>query len=219
VKKNSVTPWEYRPCAKLRQGTKKPLLYRTPAAAKLVFFILLSVSVFIFGFWFLAAAALILILFSLNARILPWQLLRGSAPLLVLCVGIFIFRAIEFFPPGINTAGLAEGGNFCLRMVISFASGALLFSTVTPGEIQRSLSALDKVPGLQRLRISTGISLMLGFIPAFFRLWEDTETAWISRGGKNNLNRYITLMPLVIEALMEKAAITAAAMESRGFFI
>lgn len=215
----SSTPWEYKPYRQTCANQKKPLLYKTPAGVKLIFMFLFSAGVFISSAIFLPVAVLFLIVLSVNTGILPWRLLKGSAPLLVLCAGIFVLKTIEFSPLSINTGGLIEGSFFCLRMVISFAIGALLFATTTMTEIQKFLSFLEKVPGLQKFSINLLLPLMLGFIPRFFAIWEDTELAWISRGGKNSPVKYITLIPPVISALMEKAAETAEALESRGYNI
>jgi biotin transport system permease protein len=84
------------------------------------------------------------------------------------------------------------------------------------GEIKKSLAKLEALLHLKRLRLSLGLSLMLGFLPRFFEVWEASELAWESRGGKKNLRFLITIIPLVIERLMEAAAETAAALESRG---
>ena len=58
---------------------------------------------------------------------------------------------------------------------------------------------------------------MLGFLPRFFEIWEDTDLAYKSRGGKQGLPKLVALIPLVIDRMMEKAAETAEALESKGF--
>jgi energy-coupling factor transporter transmembrane protein EcfT len=84
------------------------------------------------------------------------------------------------------------------------------------GEIKKSLAKLEAILHLKRLRLSLGLSLMLGFLPRFFEVWEDAELAWESRAGKKGLRFFIVIIPLVIEGLMNTAAETAAALESRG---
>jgi biotin transport system permease protein len=101
-------------------------------------------------------------------------------------------------------------------MILSFSAGALLFSVTTMCEIRRSLSVAEKFLRLEKLRISLAISLMLGFIPRFFVIWEDTELAWKSRCGKKGIKKIIALIPIIMDRLMGKAAETAEALESRG---
>ena len=63
---------------------------------------------------------------------------------------------------------------------------------------------------------SLGISLMLGFIPRFFELWETTNLACDARVCKRGPRRLLILVPLVTERMMEAAADTALALEARG---
>ena len=209
MKKGLRTPWAYR------KG--KGLLYRVPAGIKLIFLLGLSTWVFFMGYPLLPFAGLVIIAFSVNAGILVWELLSGGASLGILCLGIIVFQSIKFSPLGFNPEGFREGILLGLRMGLSFAACALLFSTTTMGEIQRSLSSAESFLRLKNLRLSLGISLMLGFLPRFFEVWEDAELAWKSRAGKKGLSKLIFLIPLVLDRMMEKAAETAEALESRGF--
>jgi len=64
---------------------------------------------------------------------------------------------------------------------------------------------------------SLGISLMLGFIPRFFEMWDDANLACDSRYCKRGLRRLFLLIPLVAERMMEASANTALALEARAF--
>jgi len=209
----AVTPWSYR---------KAPTpLHRLPAGFKLAFLLALSLAAFFPGpparsLAVLSGIALLLVILSFIAKIGPLALLRGSGPLLVLVIAVFLFRGIAFSPPGFNTEGLWESVLFCVRICAAFAAGTLLFAVTTPGEIRKSLSRMESALHLEKAHLSLGISLMLGFLPRFFEIWEDVTLAWKSRGGKKSLSRLIILIPLVVEKMMVKAAETAAALEARG---
>jgi len=210
---SKTTPWSYR---------KAPTaLHRLPAGFKLAFLLSLSLAAFVPGprlqsLALLSAIALLLIALSFAARIGPAALLRGSAPLLFLVMGVFAVQGVELSPPGFNIDGLWESVIFCLRISAAFAAGTLLFAVTTPGEIRKSLSRLEAALHLEKAQISLGISLMLGFLPRFFEIWEELNLAWESRGGGKSLSRLITLIPLLVERMMVKAAETATALESRG---
>jgi biotin transport system permease protein len=211
--KENTTPWAYR------KGSS--LIHRLPAGAKLGFLLTLSIASFFPGTWpfnvFIPLAIIfILIGLSLAAGIRPHELLRGSGPLLLVVLGVFLFQGIEFSPLGFNTEGLKESIIFCIRIIAAYSAGALLFSVSTSGEIKKSLSKLEALLRLEKLNLSLYISLMLGFLPRFFEIWEDLNLAWKSRGGKNNLSRMLTLVPILIERMMRKALETAEAMEARG---
>jgi len=208
-----AAPWSYRKGA--------TALHRLPAGGKLAFLLLLSLAAFFPGsevqsLAIVAGIALVLIILSFIAKIGPAALLRGSGPLLFLVAAVFFFRGIELSPPGFNLDGLWESALFAVRICAAFAAGTLLFAVTTPGEIRKSLSRMEAALRLERLKLGLGISLMLGFLPRFFEIWEAVNLAWKSRGGKKSLSRLIVLIPLVVERMMVKAAETATALESRG---
>ena len=216
VKKSKPLPWSYK------KGSS--LIHKLPAGAKLIFLLLLSLAAFFPGteaisLAIIAGIALIIISLSLIAGISPHLLLRGSAPLLLVVLAVFLVQAFEFSPLGINFEGLIESVIFCARIGTAFAAGALLFSVTTSGEIRKSISRLETILKIRKIKLSLSISLMLGFIPMLFQIWEDLNLAWKSRGGRKNLARIITLIPLLIERMMVKAADTTTAMESRGIYV
>jgi biotin transport system permease protein len=209
----SPLPWSYK------KGSS--LLHKLPAGTKLIFLLTLSLAAFFPGrpelsLAIVAGIALFLVLLSLIAGIGPLLLLRGSAPLLFIVMAVFIFQAVEFSPLGLNFDGLMESLLFCARIGTAFAAGSLLFSVTTSGEIRKSLSRLEVYLRLEKLKLSLSISLMLGFIPMLFQIWEDLNLTWKCRAGKKNLSRMVKLVPLLVERMMLKAADTATAMESRG---
>jgi len=63
---------------------------------------------------------------------------------------------------------------------------------------------------------SLGISLMLGFVPRFFEVWEAADLSCRARSCRGGLRRLLALAPLAAEAMLEAAAQTALALEARG---
>ena len=213
MKKSKTVPWSYK------KGSS--VLHKLPAGIKLLFLLGLSLAAFFPGtetlsLIILGCIALIVFSLSLIARIRPHSLLRGSGPLLLVILAVFLLRALEFSPIGLNFDGLLESLIFCVRIGTAFAAGSLLFAVTTSTEIRKSLSALEAFFHLEKFKLSLSLSMMLGFIPALFQIWEDLDLAWKSRDGKKTLSCMATLVPLLIEKMMEKAVETAEAMESRG---
>lgn len=207
------TPWAYR------KGSSP--LHRLPAGYKLVSLLLLSLASFFPGtqtrsIIVLSGIALILVLLSFAAGIGPRFLLRGSRPLFLVVLAVFLLQGVEFSPPGFNLDGLKETAIFCARLAVAFAAGSLFFSVTTSMEIRKSLSGAESFLHLEKLKAGLAISMMLAFLPRFFDIWEEINLAWKSRGGGNNLSRLFVLIPLGIERMMIKAAETATALESRG---
>jgi biotin transport system permease protein len=228
--KGSYTPWAYR--------TGHSFLHRAPGGVKLAGLLCLSLGVFSPGRTVFPCAALLVIVLSCSAGIKPWELLRGSRPLLLFALFMFLFGAVEFHParaPRLFTltrGGLKAGLVFGLRIGVSFSAGALFFSVTTLGEIKKSLSRLESFvrvrvfrtkeagavegPRGEQLQISLAISLMLMFLPRFFETWEEADLAWRSRAGGRGFRKLLVLTPLLLERMMTLAAETAEALESRG---
>ena len=200
-------PFSYRP--------GKTILHRIPAGLKLLGVMALSTAacVSVPG---LAAVILLIVAASLAARVPPWELLKGARTLVLLSLCVML---LNFHTPvtGIITA---------LRIFVPFAASALLFSVTTMRELRLSLAAFET--GIRKMLsagrpqprnfafFSLGISLMLGFIPRFFELWETANLACDARACKRGLRRLFILVPLVAERMMEAAADTALAIEARG---
>jgi len=219
-KKSTITPWSYLPPnGKYEKGSS--LLYKLPAGFKLAFLLLISLASFFPGtdtqsLVLLGTTAFILIALSFAAGIGPTALLRGSGPLFLVIFWVFLLQAIEFSPFRISSGGLMQAVIFSLRIAAAFSAGTLLFSVTTPYEIRKSLFRLESFLHIEKLNLSLYISLMLGFLPQFFEVWEDLCLAWKSRGGKKNLSFIVTIVPLAIDRMMRHAAETAMAMEARG---
>ncbi|GHV90543.1 hypothetical protein AGMMS50268_10460 [Spirochaetia bacterium] len=193
-------------------------LHRCPALVKLAGILALSVFSFssVTG---LGIAAAIITGAAIVAGIWPWELLRGSRPLLLLILFIMVLRTFTFDGsgqilgpglPGISKAGFWGGIQQGLSIAVSFAAGALLFAVTTMRELRLSLG---------RGRLSLGISLMLGFLPRFFEIWESANLACEARANRRGLRRIIIILPLVIERMMQIAGETAQALEARGLSI
>jgi biotin transport system permease protein len=203
----------------------KTFLHRVPAAVKLLAVIVLSTAAFasIPG---LALAILLILTLSAAVRIPFWELLKGARPLAVLSVCIML---LNLNLPNISVNGLREGIIAVLRIFVPFAAAALLFAVTTMRELRLSLAALELrlknlfVTGHKKKKttafFSLGISLMLGFIPRFFDLWETANLACEARSCKRGPRRLLILIPLVCERMMEAAADTALALEARGLDI
>ena len=213
MRRNAVTPWSYR------KGSS--LLHGLPAGFKLAFLLLLSLASFFPGtdtqsLVLLGTTASILVALSFAAGIGPLALLRGSGPLFLVVFWGFLLQSVEFPPFRIRAAGFLAAVIFSLRIGAAFSAGTLLFSVTTPYEIRKSLSSLEASLRIEKLNLSLYISLMLGFLPQFFEVWEDLCLAWKSRAGKKGLPLIVTLVPIAVEKMMRKAAETAIAMEARG---
>jgi biotin transport system permease protein len=181
----------------------KTALHRMPAGLKMIFVIIISTIAYgsLYG---LAVSVMLILAASAIARIPPPVLLKGSKPLFILSLCVILLKTI-------NGEGYIEGLLTASRLFVPFASACLLFSVTTMRELRLSLAFIHAP------FFSLAISLMLGFIPRFFVLWDDANLACDSRSCKRGLRRLFMLVPLVTERMMEASANTALALEARGW--
>jgi biotin transport system permease protein len=176
-----------------------------------------SLSVFAYGSpRGLFIAALVIAAAAMAEGIRPWELLKGSRPILVLALFFLFLRAVEFAPEKapffhVNDAEIPGGLTQGLSMLVSFAGGALLFTVTTMGELRDSLG--------RGSRFGLAFSLTLGYLPRFFEMWEGAGMAWRARGGGKSIARMIALIPPVAERMLEIAFNTAEALEARGLTV
>jgi energy-coupling factor transporter transmembrane protein EcfT len=215
LKTGGRTPWSYR------NGTS--FLHACPGGIKLLFLLVLSASP-LPGLPAIGAAALFVACCAVAAGIRPWELLAGSKPLAVALALMTAVRALRTDPVSLNPGGLAGGLVFSAGVLVSFSAASLFFSVTTMTELRRSLESVELLFRLpfksrtrrRRGRLSLALALMLGFLPRFFELWENAETAVKARACNGRIRRIITILPLVTERMIETAAETAEALEARG---
>ena len=187
-------------------------LHRWPAGLKLLCVIILSTAAYL-SLYALAFSVLLVLVSAICARLPLRFLLRGMRPLVTLALCIMLFS-----PIGAEMRMLA----MVLRILLPFCASALLFSATTMRELCLSLSSLElRIKSLfsaekSRAGFSLGMSLMLGFIPRFFELWEETMLASRARCCKKGLRRLFFALQQVPARMMESAADTALALEARG---
>jgi len=198
----------FRPPFGYRPG--KTILHRVPAGIKLLCVVVISIALYT-SLYGLALSVLLIIAASAAARIRPWELLKGSKPVIILSLCIIIIKTLnQQLPEGLITA---------LSILTSFTAAALLFAVTTMRELRLSLAVVElKLRGKKAdlAFFSLGISLMLGFIPRFFEHWENANISCEARSCKRGLRRLFILVPLVTERMMEAAEETALALEARG---
>ncbi|MDR2049473.1 MAG: hypothetical protein LBP69_08450 [Treponema sp.] len=215
LKAGSRTPWSYR------SGTS--FLHACPGGIKLVFLLALSASP-LAGLPAAGGAAAFIALCAAFAGIRPWELLAGSRFLLVTLAALSAIRALQTASVSFNAEGLAGGLTFAAGILVSFAAASLFFAVTTTTELRRSLETVELFFRFQanrksvrrRGRLSLALALMLGFLPRFFELWENAETAVKARACTGRVKRIMTILPLVTERMLETAAETAEALEARG---
>jgi len=225
----SYRAWSYR-------AGKSPL-HRCPAGIKLVLLLALSAAP-VFGLPAAAGAAALILAGAFSAKISLRSLFAGSKPLVIMLLFFAVIRAlgagqpesdaqgtIHFGKTAIDLAGLQSGLYLAAGILICYSAAALFFTITTVTEIRHSLSKAEiAVISIFRKRrqdpyqgrFSLSLALMLGFLPRFFEHWENARLAARARGCTGGFRQITAILPLVTERMIEAAAETAEALESRG---
>ncbi|MDR2194179.1 MAG: energy-coupling factor transporter transmembrane protein EcfT [Treponema sp.] len=206
-----LTPYAYK--------AGDSFLHHLPAGIKLAGLLVISTAAFVFfpagvivSFVFIAAA-------SVAAHIPLRHLYRGSRFIFFMALMMLVFHSISWEPLGFSDVGFREGLRFALGLFAAFASCALFFTVTAMTELQASLDSLrPPIPVLAHLisNFTLGITLMLGFMPRFFEVWEDAETAYKARAGKNGIGKLVFLIGVTLERMIQLSFETAVALEMRS---
>ncbi len=204
------------------EACSSSVLRRIPSLLKLFFLLALSITAFQFFPFGGIFSLLFVIVAACTGKIPIPRLFGGSAFIFVMAAAGVFFRSISWEPPmGFYAEGFHEGVAFALGLVTVFALCALFFAVTTMSELQDSLKgAAQRIPILALSRAASraalSLTLMLGFLPRFFEIWEAAETAYRARAGRNTPRKLVFLVALVTERMIEHAVETASALEMRG---
>lgn len=114
------------------------------------------------------------------------------------------------------------------RLAAALLASSAVFRTTTPlqltegaADIERALRRILRAfPPLRRnvlpeAGLAGPVAAVIAFIPRVLKAWEQLDTAWRGRGGKNGIRKMRTLIPALFSVCMEEAARSARAMQSR----
>jgi biotin transport system permease protein len=212
----AVTPYSYA-------GGQSPL-HRLNAGVKLLGLAAFSAAAFFANPYVCAALTALLAALSAVARVRPDRLLTGCRPVLAICLFTAAARALDY-PLAFSLTGLLEGLVFLWAVMLCFCAGALLFAVTTMRGLREAAYAAESVllrpvsailGRSIRPRIGLALSLMMGFIPRFFAVWEALKCAHCARGGRKGLAEMRLLLPAALALMMEDAARVSSALEARG---
>ena len=195
--------------------TIKGPLHKIPALIKIIFFLLLSIFCITLPPLWLCAGILFLVLISFICRITLKEQLTDLKPALFYAILMYILSLLsnftEIYPPlFISYSSLrfffTPRGDYLqitLRLILIVQLSALFFRTTSSLEIRETV----------RMNI---ITLFFMFIPEIFNTWENINLAWKARRGSEGFYKIKSLFFVLISVSFNKAAVKAAALESRS---
>ncbi len=105
---------------------------------------------------------------------------------------------------------------FCIMQSVS-----LIFKTSTSLELREGIEKIElwvrkKLHLKEKRTFTNAIFMFLNFIPMVSKIWQQSQRAWIARGGKKSLKMYMILLPVLFSVGMKKAYNMARAIEIRS---
>ncbi|MCX7655729.1 MAG: energy-coupling factor transporter transmembrane protein EcfT [Treponemataceae bacterium] len=203
----------------------KGFLYQIKAGWKLAGLFVLSVLSLWRELSFLFSLDMVLLFLVYLSR-LSLKNLFGGAKGLFITLGIILFvqslRIPEqegyVLPLVISYSALVGGLPLVVGVITTYLGAAMVYTTTPLWEMRRLLENIEgRLFPKRRSWISFALAMVLAFIPRIFELWQETETAYVLRGGKRGIQELLVLLPLMLERLFQEGSERSAAMECRGF--
>lgn len=105
---------------------------------------------------------------------------------------------------------------FSLQLALSLSFSSLFFRTTSNVQFHEGFESIELFFTRQkRARFADLLSLTLTFIPGIVANWQQIDTAWKARGGKNGIRKILTLVPRLFSVSMGAAYEKALAIENR----
>lgn len=192
-------------------------LHNLDAWKKLIFLFIASVGSFYLSFSISIVIIFLLLFCFLTTKLSFKNMIKDLSPVLYYAFLLYTTTAITNRNFAIQFADIV----LLLRLTIMMQISSLLFRTTTSLQLKSGLetieSAIRKVLHLkQKTTFSQTFSFFLLFLPRTFEIWNNISRAWAARGGKNNIKKIFTLMPILLSLSIHKAWLTARAAQNRS---
>ncbi|TCW60814.1 energy-coupling factor transporter transmembrane component T [Treponema sp. J25] len=200
-------------------------LYRIQAGWKLAGLLVLSVLSLRRDLLFLGGIDAVLLLLVCGSRLKLRDLFAGTRGLFF-TLGIILFvqslrlqdNNAQPFPLEISYPALVEGLPLVIGVLTAYLGAAMVYTTTPLWEMRQVLETMEgRFFPSRRRWISLALAMVLAFIPRIFELWQETEAAYVARGGKRGIGELLVILPIILERLFQEGSERSAAMECRGF--
>lgn len=222
-----------------KQGNS--VLHRCPAWIKLLCLPVLNLCLFALPLQVALACIAVQLAAAALLRFTLRELLRDVAPVLWYAVFLYAAQGVGAF-----CAALAESGwrlaaaesalraardgiiantasaALFLRLLAAVQCAGLLFRTSSALQLRGGIEIIERAVrrvlpfARKEARFAALLALFAGFIPAVFRLWQQSRRAWSARGGRQGIAMLSALLPVVFSAGMKYAHSVSRAVEARS---
>lgn len=103
-----------------------------------------------------------------------------------------------------------------MHLGLSMQITSVFFRTTSTMQLNEGLSIIEKtITRKTYTPLSDMLSLTITFIPRLSSFWNQIETAWKARGGKEKIGKITTLSPILFRVSMHEAYLKALARQNR----
>ncbi len=107
--------------------------------------------------------------------------------------------------------------DFLAKLTLSLEVTSIFYRTTSKRQFKEGFSDIEYfITRNKKLPLSESLSLTMLFIPKIASLWSQITRAWISRGGKNNLKKISSLIPILLRLSMRHAWEKSKAIAARS---
>lgn len=212
-------------------------VHRMPAFIKIILIPVISISFFNLPIYFSLGLIFFLFVLAFRLKFSIREQFEDLKPVIYFAILLYTANFIGFFISDV----LADGKNLwlTLRMSVDFAFtdystglmlvklfaaiqvSSIVFKTSTSLEIREGIGVIEGairkiLPVSKKNKFTDMLSLFVCFIPIVFKIWNQSKYAWKARGGKNSVEMYLVLCPVLFSVGMKTAWNSAKAILSRS---
>ncbi|HZK20114.1 MAG TPA: hypothetical protein VFC68_05245 [Treponemataceae bacterium] len=207
--------------------------HRLPAELKVVLLLICPPLLFKTSALVCVCIMVCFFLFSLVSGIRLKMHIKDIKPILIYCFFIILIKAVfafyTHFSLIIKTRTLNQLVLFfippkqtqllVLHLICTIQCTSLFFKTTTSLEIKEALENIEqKISfGKSSGNFSQTFALFIQFIPSVFFVWQQINRSWQVRAGKNNIFKFVILLPVFVSVLLKKAHQIHLAITNRKF--
>ena len=121
-----------------------------------------------------------------------------------------------------NAVTNRETAFFCIKFCACVQSCSLMFKTSTSIQIRTGIEQIECclrrfIPFAKKEPVfALAVSMLINFIPAVFKIWNQLCRAWLCRGGKTGVKMFMTLIPQLFSLGLKFSLDSAKALINRG---
>ncbi|MCR5724698.1 MAG: hypothetical protein K6G80_06410 [Treponema sp.] len=211
-----------------RYRTGKTILHKLPPALKILLLLTLAISSFYLPTGTAFCAWLFVLLLELLFRFPFRGIIADLQPAFFYMAMLYLASVIQHILQGTGPDSVqlttvqiltpdSEKLSLAMHLTLSLSVSSIFYRTTSNVQFHEGFSVIERTLTRQKkARYADQLSLTMTFIPRIVKNWQQIDTAWKARGGKNGIRKILTLIPRLFAVSMDDAYQTALAVMNRN---